>query len=50
VPFVFATGYGDASVIPKTLSDVPVVRKPYDGEAMVVALATALAGSGASEL
>ena len=28
-PFVFATGYGDSSIIPAEFSDIRVVRKPY---------------------
>jgi light-regulated signal transduction histidine kinase (bacteriophytochrome)/CheY-like chemotaxis protein len=42
IPFVFATGYGDSSVIPAELSDAPVVRKPYDADSLVDALALAL--------
>jgi light-regulated signal transduction histidine kinase (bacteriophytochrome)/CheY-like chemotaxis protein len=28
-PFLFATGYGDGSIIPEAFSDVRVIRKPY---------------------
>lgn len=46
VPFVFATGYGDGGTIPPELADVPVVRKPYDAQALVSALSRVL-GSAA---
>jgi len=42
VPFVFATGYGETSLIPAGLSDVPIVRKPYDVTALIAALTTAM--------
>ncbi|GAL98721.1 response regulator receiver:GAF [Acetobacter tropicalis NRIC 0312] len=29
IPFLFATGYADGSMIPAEFKDVPVVRKPY---------------------
>lgn len=29
IPFLFATGYADRSMIPTEFRDVPVVRKPY---------------------
>ena len=35
IPFVFATGYGDRSIIPQEFVAVPVVRKPYDAAAIV---------------
>ena len=38
VPFVFATGYGDSAMIPPSFAGVPIVRKPYDGRALVTAL------------
>jgi light-regulated signal transduction histidine kinase (bacteriophytochrome)/CheY-like chemotaxis protein len=37
VPFVFATGYSDRSIIPVSFS-APVVRKPYDGGALIGAV------------
>ena len=43
VPFVFATGYGDSSFIPKAMTHIPVVRKPYSAEALTKALARVLA-------
>ncbi|MFT0859718.1 HWE histidine kinase domain-containing protein [Ancylobacter sp. G4_0304] len=38
VPFIFATGYGDRSMIPPDCADVPVLSKPYDRDAIMVAL------------
>ena len=38
VPFVFATGYGETSIIPAIFASVPVVRKPYDSGALVAAV------------
>lgn len=35
VPFTFATGYGDRSILPDHLQKKPVVRKPYEAEAIV---------------
>ncbi|CAH1665209.1 Light-regulated signal transduction histidine kinase (Bacteriophytochrome) [Hyphomicrobiales bacterium] len=43
IPFVFATGYGDSAMIPAIFSDVPVVRKPYDGQVLVGAMRTVMA-------
>lgn len=45
VPFVFATGYGDSSMIPPALASVPIVRKPCDAETLLSALARAV-GAG----
>ncbi|MET0720338.1 MAG: HWE histidine kinase domain-containing protein [Tardiphaga sp.] len=42
VPFVFATGYGETSLIPAGMSGVPIVRKPYDVTALIAALTTAM--------
>lgn len=42
IPFVFATGYGDSIMIPEAFSKVPVVRKPYEAEALVSALGQVL--------
>ena len=47
VPFVFATGYGEAGTVPAEYADVPVVRKPYDRAAIVEALLQAGARSRA---
>jgi CheY-like chemotaxis protein len=38
VPFVFATGYGEGGIIPPDYADVPVVRKPYEADALLAAL------------
>ena len=38
VPFVFATGYGESVKIPERFKGVPVVTKPYDGDALRTAL------------
>ncbi|MCJ8238383.1 HWE histidine kinase domain-containing protein [Peteryoungia algae] len=45
IPFVFATGYDDRSLVPDELLSVPVVRKPYDASALVRALADRLAAT-----
>ncbi|WP_029618151.1 HWE histidine kinase domain-containing protein [Pseudorhizobium marinum] len=42
IPFVFATGYSDRSIIPENL-DVPVLRKPYETSALIHALGKILA-------
>ncbi|GBQ51471.1 response regulator receiver:GAF [Komagataeibacter europaeus LMG 18890] len=34
VPFIFATGYADRTMIPPDLRDVPVERKPYSATAL----------------
>jgi CheY-like chemotaxis protein len=39
VPFIFATGYGEGTSIPEGFADVPIVRKPYDIDAVIAALA-----------
>lgn len=49
IPFLFATGYDDRSVVPDELLSVPVVRKPYDAAALVKALADRLAATGRKE-
>jgi CheY-like chemotaxis protein len=43
IPFIFATGYGDRTIIPNSLRHVPVVRKPYDPDALAATMARALA-------
>lgn len=35
IPFLFATGYGDGSVISEKFASVPVVRKPYEAGSIV---------------
>ncbi|KQZ55043.1 signal transduction histidine kinase [Rhizobium sp. Root149] len=42
VPFIFATGYSDRSVVPASFS-APVVRKPYEATALVGAVLRVLA-------
>lgn len=43
VPFVFATGYADGGAIPARFSETLVVRKPYDVDSVIDALARAIA-------
>ena len=43
VPFVFATGYGDEAMIAGGFTHAPLVRKPYDLDALTRAIAAALA-------
>ncbi|WP_245269605.1 HWE histidine kinase domain-containing protein [Allorhizobium undicola] len=38
VPFIFATGYAERSIIPEEFADVPVIAKPYEGNALLHAL------------
>jgi CheY-like chemotaxis protein len=45
VPFIFATGYGDSTMIPSSFAAVPVVRKPYAGPALTAAIVQALEAS-----
>jgi two-component sensor histidine kinase len=47
VPFIFATGYGDAGAAPSGFS-VPVVRKPYNVREIAAALVDAMAVDGSS--
>jgi len=47
IPFIFATGYGDQTMVPQRLKYVPVARKPYDRESLMEALQNALADRGA---
>lgn len=42
VPFVFATGYGESTVIPERFLGTPVVAKPYDERSLRRALSTGL--------
>jgi DNA-binding NarL/FixJ family response regulator len=39
IPFVFATGYGDTTMIPSHLTVAPIVRKPHDAGTLVAAVA-----------
>lgn len=45
IPFVFATGYGDGSTIPVELRSAPTVRKPYEGESLILTMERALRGA-----
>ncbi|MFT3727664.1 MAG: HWE histidine kinase domain-containing protein [Terricaulis sp.] len=42
IPFIFATGYADRAIIPKRHAGVHVIRKPYEAEDLVAALALVL--------
>ena len=44
-PFVFATGYGDSSIIPSELADVRVVRKPYSADELGSAILHLIGGA-----
>ena len=44
VPFIFASGYGDDVRLADGQAAVPILKKPYDGEQIRRAMATALAG------
>lgn len=39
IPFIFATGYGEATAVPERFRRVPVIRKPYTPEALTEAVA-----------
>ena len=43
IPFVFATGYGDRSMIPEACRAVPVLPKPYEADALMAAIQNLLA-------
>jgi light-regulated signal transduction histidine kinase (bacteriophytochrome)/CheY-like chemotaxis protein len=38
IPFMFATGYSDSLSVPVELTNVPVIRKPYDEDALMSAI------------
>jgi len=38
VPFIFATGYGDSTMIPAAMGAVPILRKPYTEDCLREAL------------
>jgi DNA-binding NtrC family response regulator len=40
VPFIFTSGYGEASELAPGIGDVPVVGKPYAAEALVAAFSS----------
>ncbi|WP_207538914.1 HWE histidine kinase domain-containing protein [Sabulicella rubraurantiaca] len=39
VPFVFATGYGEASFISDAMENVPVLQKPFEADSLLAAFA-----------
>jgi light-regulated signal transduction histidine kinase (bacteriophytochrome)/CheY-like chemotaxis protein len=43
VPYIFATGYSDRSIIPSHLA-APMVRKPYEATALITAVTTLFDG------
>ncbi|MGO4387984.1 HWE histidine kinase domain-containing protein [Microvirga sp. 2YAF29] len=45
IPFVFATGYGEKGMVPASLANVPVVRKPYDADSLAEAVIQVIATS-----
>ena len=46
IPFLFATGYGETSIVPPSMAAVPMVRKPYDAEALLAAIRRTLKRAG----
>ena len=42
VPLIFATGYGDTVMIPESMRNIQVLRKPYDDAKLAAAVAVAL--------
>ena len=40
IPYAFATGYGESFRIPAELEAVPVMKKPYDADALRHAFAS----------
>lgn len=42
IPFVFATGYGDSAMIPPSLADAGILRKPYSADLLRDKFAEAL--------
>lgn len=46
VPFVFATGYGDTVMIPESMRNVPIVRKPYADATLAEAISSLLKARG----
>ena len=45
IPFVFATGYGDTIMVPPSLGDVAMVRKPISVGALADAISNVLASN-----
>lgn len=50
IPFLFATGYAELSIIPDTFSHVPIINKPYDAEVLLDAIMNLLGGLQPSDL
>jgi light-regulated signal transduction histidine kinase (bacteriophytochrome)/CheY-like chemotaxis protein len=48
VPFTFATGYGDRSVLPDRFASVPVVRKPYEAASIIEQVSQILRASSST--
>ncbi|MBW3096404.1 HWE histidine kinase domain-containing protein [Pseudohoeflea coraliihabitans] len=48
IPFVFASGYGDATSLPASLAETPILSKPYDREAIVRSIRSVMPGSAPS--
>lgn len=48
VPFVFATGYGESSIIPERFGGCPVVAKPYDQRSLRRALSSGMERVGSA--
>ncbi|HBF31543.1 HWE histidine kinase domain-containing protein [Rhizobium sp.] len=38
IPFLFATGYAELSIIPPMFSDVAIINKPYDADVLLEAI------------
>ena len=47
IPFAFATGYSDRSLIPERFATAPVIRKPFDARMVVGQVAELLRGAPA---
>lgn len=47
VPFLFATGYADGSMIPAEFNNVPVIRKPYAVHTVIREMTKLLVSSAA---
>jgi CheY-like chemotaxis protein len=45
IPFLFVTGYGDGSVLPQHLRDLPRLDKPVDPDLLLATLASVLGKS-----
>jgi DNA-binding NtrC family response regulator len=45
IPFIFATGYGDSSMLPETMAAAVILQKPFEATALTRALADAVAAS-----